>query len=328
MRPTSISKYQFPICDPVPVSYIKSLARTATGRVKKYRGTKRIFIEHLRTGGFRYASQIMDPNDQMVPVKGPEGKVQIVANNSTVRSTEPRCERFKMHEPQEIIINEGDYTRYCTNAEPITRGQIDLAWNGVLATAYQLDRTNVYMPSDIITLNYHELDEDPDEFISADFDPDQLHDDVFLMVCMKYRGYLKRYFIITEDLRVRDGPEKRVFDVEGLDVLNDTIQMLQIWYNNYINGANDPDKDDRDPVWLPPIFGDNDGNTYATGHKVAYCFKIASSWFHLEGNDNQLTIRSERGVPRPPVTQLDLYGGAAGSDTAHVNAFLALSHML
>ncbi|RGP76768.1 hypothetical protein FSPOR_1 [Fusarium sporotrichioides] len=328
MRPTSITKYQFPICNPIPVSFTKSLARTAAGRIKRYRGTKRVFIEHLRNGGFQYASQIMDINDPLVPVNGPEGKVVILAQNSTITSTdEERRMQMTLPWPQPFYAPPSTYTRYCSTEHSITRGQISLAWDGVQATAQHLGVTNIYFPPDIMTLDYNHLSlPGQGQTIPAAFDPAATHDLLFHIVRVRYGEGYPRYFAIRENLRERDGPEKVVYVADEEDEADDTVDRLQAWYDRYMGNRDRAPEADRHRSWGNTVYGNSEAGTYATGHKVAYCFKIASHLFHL--HDGRLTVNYQApGQQRRHIPHWNIVYDAAGSDTAHVNAFLSLNDL-
>ncbi|KAF5588358.1 hypothetical protein FPANT_6635 [Fusarium pseudoanthophilum] len=268
MRPSSIEKYRFSICDPIPVSFTKSLARTNAGRIKKHRGTKRVFLEHLCTGGYQYASQIMDPNDHLVPVKGPEGRVQVLTDGTTILTTDPR-------QQMEITLPWPRVSNACPS-------QISLAWKGVHATAQHLDITKIYMPPDIITLDYDGMTHDPlEQSISDDFDPAITHDVLFHIMCIRNKGFPKRYFTIVEALRRPHGPEKKIYCADEMDDADDTVQRLMSWYDRYTNTRDSAPDADRHSTWVDTIYGNSKAITYATGHKVAYCFKIASLLFYL-----------------------------------------------
>ncbi|KAF5543261.1 hypothetical protein FNAPI_9709 [Fusarium napiforme] len=281
MRPSSTEKYRFSICDPIPVSFTKSLARTHAGRIKKHRGKKRVFIEHLCTGGYQYASQIMDPNDHLVPVKGPEGRVQVLTDGTTILTTDPR-QQMELTLPWPRVANA------CPS-------QISLTWKGVHATAEHLDITNIYMPPDIITLDYDDMTHDPlEQSISDDFDPATTHNVLFHIICIRYKGFPKRYFTIIELLRRPHGPEKKIYCADEIDEADDTVQRLMSWYDRYINIRDRAPDADRHRTWVDIIYGNSKANTYATGHKVAYCFKIASLLFCKKGS---LMVKDEAGNP-------------------------------
>lgn len=269
----------------------------------------------------------MDPNDPLVPVVGPEGQVQTLTQPHTVVDSTDLLQQMRMtlRRPVPVQAPQGRYTRYCSREHSITQGQISLAWKGIQATAQHLGANHIYFPPDIINLHYDTLDLSR-ETISAAFDQQATHDRLFHIVCVRYRGYPKRYFAIGEHLRPRNGPEKQIFTADERDPADDTVKRLKAWYSRYMNTADRPPEADRHRRWLPTHYGNSESDTYATGHKVAYCFKVASELFHqVHGS---LTIHHPAPLPdNEPRPNRDLILGASGSDTAHVNSFLALSDL-
>ncbi|EWG50603.1 hypothetical protein FVEG_09771 [Fusarium verticillioides 7600] len=325
MRPSSFEKYQVSICDPIPISFTKSLARTEAGRIMKHRGTKRVFIEHLCTGGYQYASQIMDPNDHLVPVKGPEGRVQVLTDGTTILKTDPRQQmEITLPWPRVANARPSRHSQYCTTAHSITQGQISLAWKGAHTTAQHLDITNIYMPPDIITLDYDGMAHGPlEQSIFDDFDPTTTHDVLFHIICIRNKGFPKRYFAIVELLRRPRGPEKKIYCANVMDETDDTVQRLMSWYDRYMDTRDRAPDADRHRTWVDTIYGNSKATTYATRHKVAYCFKIASLLFCKKGS---LMVKDEAGNPGDLPNQ-DIRFGASGSDTALINSFLAINSL-
>jgi hypothetical protein len=199
-----------------------------------------------------------------------------------------------------------------------------LAWKGVHATAQHLDITNIYMPSDIITLDYDGMTHDPlEQSISDGFDPAATHDVLFDIICIWNKGFSKSHFAIVELLRRPRGPEKKIYCADEMDEADDTVQRLMSWYDRYMNTRDRAPDADRHRTWVDTIYGNSKATTYATGHKVAYCFKKASLLFCRKGI---ILVKDETGNPGD-LSDQDFRFGASRSDTAHINSFLAIDNL-
>lgn len=180
------------------------------------------------------------------------------------------------------------------------------------------------MPPDIITLDYDGMTHDPlGQSISDDFDPATTHDVLSHIICIRNKGFPKSYFAIAELLRRPHGPEKKIYCADEIDEADDTVQRLMGWYDRYMGTRDRAPDADRKCTWVDTIYGNSKATTYATGHKVAYCFKIASLLFCKKGS---LMVKDEAGNPGD-LPDHDIRFGASGSDTAHINSFLAINSL-